>query len=289
MSKIKFYLKKHTVLFYFLLTFTISWGGVLIAVGGPGGIPGTKEEFDSLFPFVLITMLAGPSISGILLTSLVYGRSGLREFRSRLLKWRVSIQWYAIALLTAPILTITIFLVLTLTSTVFLPSIFVVSDKVTHVLFGIVVGFLAGLIEELGWTGFVVPELRKRYSILITGLIVGFFWAAWHLLVAFWASGTVTGNLSLTSYIVDPLLGLTLFRVLMVWVYDRTGSLLIGGILMHMSLTSSGRVICPQGILGLPLMTYDLIWFIVMWVVVAIIARGSRGQLWRQPREALPG
>jgi hypothetical protein len=34
-------------------------------------------------------MLAGPSVSGILLTAVVSGRPGLRQFFSRLRTWRV--------------------------------------------------------------------------------------------------------------------------------------------------------------------------------------------------------
>jgi hypothetical protein len=33
-----------------------------------------------LFPIALLAMLAGPSVAGILLTGLVHGRVGLREF-----------------------------------------------------------------------------------------------------------------------------------------------------------------------------------------------------------------
>jgi hypothetical protein len=40
-------------------------------VVGPGGFPGTKEQFETLFPFVAWAMLAGPSVAGILLTGLV--------------------------------------------------------------------------------------------------------------------------------------------------------------------------------------------------------------------------
>jgi uncharacterized protein len=39
-------------------------------------------------------------VAGILLTGLLYGKAGLREFRSRLLGWRVDARWYAVALLT---------------------------------------------------------------------------------------------------------------------------------------------------------------------------------------------
>jgi len=283
MTTIKTFIKRHPVLTYYALTFAISWGGVLLVIGGPGGIPGTKQQFDTLFPIALVAMLAGPSVTGLLLTGLVYGRAGFREFLSRLLKWRVGVRWYAVALLTAPLLMTAVYLALSLTSPVFLPGIFTSNDKLAYVLFGIVVGLMAGFIEELGWTGFAVPELRRRYGVLTTGLIVGFMWAAWHLLVAFWASGTISGALSLTSYLLDPLLFLTIFRVLMVWVYDRTGSLLLGGILMHMSLTASARIISPQGIVGVPLMTFDLVWFVVMWIVVAAVVVANGEQLSRQP------
>ena len=89
------------------LTFAISWGGILLVVG-PGGFPGTPEQFETLLPLVGLAMLAGPPVAGILLTGLVHGRAGLREFLSRLLRWRVGPRWYAVALLTAPLLMLTV-------------------------------------------------------------------------------------------------------------------------------------------------------------------------------------
>src|SRR5829696_10373908 len=103
MKTIRAFLKRHPVLAYYLLVFTISWGGILIVAGGPSGIPGTPEQVEALVPFALLAMFAGPPIGGIVLTGLLYGRAGLREFGSRLLKWRVGARWYAVALLTAPL------------------------------------------------------------------------------------------------------------------------------------------------------------------------------------------
>lgn len=34
--------------------------------------------------------------------------------------------------------------------------------------------------EEVGWSGFLTPKLRKIFSIPVTSLIVGVFWAVWH-------------------------------------------------------------------------------------------------------------
>ena len=52
------------MLAYYALVFTISWGGILFAVGvGPGGLPATKEQAEILFPFVLLALFAGPSMA----------------------------------------------------------------------------------------------------------------------------------------------------------------------------------------------------------------------------------
>jgi hypothetical protein len=51
---------RHPVPTYFALTFAISWGGVLLVIGGPRGIPGTREQFEKLLPFAILAMLAGP-------------------------------------------------------------------------------------------------------------------------------------------------------------------------------------------------------------------------------------
>ena len=194
-TKARAFINRHPVPTYF------AWGGVL-GVVGPSGFPGTPQQFQTLLPIVVAVMIAGPSISGLWLTGLIYGRAGFRELSSRLRKWRVSPRWYAVALLIAPVLMLTVLLALSIFSR-------------------------AGIFEELGWTGFAIPELRRRYGTLATGVIMGVAWAFWHLLVGRWASGTVSGNLTLASYMLDPFLFLAIFRILMVWVYDCTESLFV--------------------------------------------------------------
>src|ERR1700693_5229210 len=99
-STIKAFITRHRTPAYFTLTFVISWGGALLAIGGSGGMRGTTPTSDPRFMYALMAMLDGPSFTGILLTALVYGRTGLRKFLSRLFKWRVGASWYAVAFLT---------------------------------------------------------------------------------------------------------------------------------------------------------------------------------------------
>ena len=268
---------RHWVSAYFALAFAISWGGVLVAVG-PNGIPGAADQFATLLPVVVLAMLAGPSIAGIALTGLADGRAGLQEFRSRLLHWRVDARWYAVALLTAPLAVAATLLALSLSAPVFRPGIFTTSQPASHLLSGLVVGLAAGIFEELGWTGFAVPRLRLRYGVFATGLIVGFAWGAWHFLVTWWGSTGSAGAVSMTTYLPVLLFSfLPPYRVLMVWVYDRTGSLLVA-MLMHASLTASVRIFDPLAISGVPLLTYNLALAAVLWVVVAGVTAANRGR-----------
>jgi membrane protease YdiL (CAAX protease family) len=273
---------RHAVAAYFVHTFTISWGGVLLAVGGPAGMTGVRAQENPLFPYAVLAMVAGPSVTAFLLTVLLDGRSGLRQFRSRLLKWRVGARWYAVALLAAPLLAAAITMTLSLFSREFRPAIVATDDKAALLLLGLVVGVTAGFFEELGWTGFAIPRLRQRYGVLATGLIVGVFWSAWHLLVVIWGMGDRAGAIPVALFvIVDGLAGLPAFRVLMVWVYDRTESLFVA-ILMHVGVTFSTLALTPQTT-GLRLLAYGLMFAAAVWAVIAAIAVLNGRQLSRQP------
>jgi membrane protease YdiL (CAAX protease family) len=279
MTTIQAFIKKHPLPTYFALTFAISWGAILIMVG-PGGIPVAADQVVVLGMAILL----GPSVAGILLTGLTSGKAGLRELLSRLLRWRVGARWYAVALLTAPLSTVAVLLVLSLLSPEFLPGIFTSDDKATLLLTGIVAGLMVGFFEELGWTGFAVPRLRLRYGVLATGLIVGLLWGAWHFIL-FWESDSFSRALSLALLLGRLFSWLPAFRVLMVWVYDRTGSLLVT-MLMHVSLVASTVIVEPP-LTGGGLLTYILVRAAVLWVIAAVVAVANGGRLSRQslPRQ----
>jgi uncharacterized protein len=163
MISIKAFINSHPLLSYFALTFAISWGAILLAVGlGPGGFWATPQQFKMAVPYAVSAMLLGPSVAGVLMTGLLYGRAGFRELLSRLLRWRVGARWYAVALFTAPLVFTAAMLGLSLISPEFLPRIFVTSEKVSLVLMGILIGLPVGNFEELGWTGFAIPTMRLR-------------------------------------------------------------------------------------------------------------------------------
>lgn len=275
MTNIRAFVKSHPLLSYFALVLAISWGGLFLVVGG---ISATPEQLERLLLPALLATFAGPSVAGIALTALVHGKAGLRDLLARLTRWRVGARWYAIALLTAPLLVAATLIALTVTSPEFIPGIYTSGDKAGLLLFGIGWGLLGGgLLEEMGWTGFAVPALRQRYGALGTGLIVGFLWGAWHLPVTYWVmSGSAAGGITLGAFLLMFVFFhagcLPAYRVLMVWLYDRTENSLFVAMLMHASFSASRMILNPIGIAGLALATYDLVLAVALWLVVAAVA-----------------
>jgi uncharacterized protein len=269
----------HPLTAYFALTFAISWGGVLLVIARSGPMTEAPPTGDPLFGYAVLAMLAGPTVASILLTALLDGKDGLRALASRARAWRASAWWHAAALLMAPTIWTATLVALALVSSDYRPAILTTSHSGSLVLVGLAVGLGAGIFEEIGWTGFAIPRFRRRHGVLATGVMVGVVWAAWHLLTnVVWASAVTAGDLPMSIFLPTNMLGvlvgyLVAFRVLMVWVYDRTQSLLLA-MVMHASLTATVLTLDPVGLTGASLLFYSCALAAAAWIAVGtVVAR----------------
>src|SRR5918995_7319815 len=121
MKTIKAFVERHPLLSFYALAFAITWGGLIMVVSGPSEILGTPELLGTRFALVMLAWLAGPSVVGILMTGLLHGRAGLRDLLTTVTRWRVGARWYAVALLTAPLLVTAALFSLSLTFPEYLP------------------------------------------------------------------------------------------------------------------------------------------------------------------------
>jgi uncharacterized protein len=213
--------RRHQVGTHLALTLAWSWGYwiPLAATGGEGShVPG----------------LLGPAIAALIVTAIVDGRRGLRELGRRMRRWRLPARWYLVAL--APLVTgalgIAILLVVA-PDTITLRSLGSFPGLPDVGWLGVFVLALAinGFGEEVGWRGFVWPRLRRRRSLGGAALALAVPWAIWHV-PTFWLA---TG-MDLEPYVFPGwLLGLAAGAVVLGWLYERTGSLLLVA-LFHASL-----------------------------------------------------
>lgn len=271
------YIKNNPVTLYFILTFIISWSGILI-VANQTGIPATTEQFDKLLPIAMIPYLLGPSIAGFIMIGPTKGKKGFSELFRKLLKWRLGSTIYLIAIFTVPILSFISLFILYQFSEVYIPDIITTNDKTSLILSGLIYGIMGGgLLEELGWTGYATPKLREKYSVLKTGLIIGVFWGAWHFLPVFWGSGDSSGNLVLSRFLPGLFFhyaGLIPVRILIVWLYDRSLSL-IPPIILHATLTAFTFFIFNISQVGVSLFIYYILLATLFWVFAALIKSKS--------------
>lgn len=260
--------RRGAVTLYFVLAYAISWGGSLV-VGGPKffrGEPLGLEDALAMAPLVV----AGPLVAGIALTARSGGRRGLRELLARMGRWRVDIGWYAAALLTFPLL---IFLVLEALS-------IGVSPDFTpgFVAFGIVIGLVVGFIEEIGWMGFAYPRMARAHGIWKAILALAILHGLWHAVPGYLGESAIFGALWLPRFIAMWIVAMTAMRIILVWIYERTGSLLLAQ-LTHASSTGFLIVLSPATLTPAQGTLWFAVYGVALWMVaaIAIFALRRRG------------
>jgi membrane protease YdiL (CAAX protease family) len=100
-------------------------------------------------------------------------------------------------------------------------------------------GFLmtGGINEESGWRGFALPRLQSRYSILVSALIIWFFWAGWHLPYDFGRGIELRGILE------NRLIWNLVISIIISWLYNKTNGSLLAAALFHPAMNTFGNMI----------------------------------------------
>jgi hypothetical protein len=104
-----------------------------------------------------------------------------------------------------------------------------------------------------------------------TALLVGVLWGTWHLPL-FRDADSFSGALPLVLLLVQLFAWLPAYRVLLVRIYDRTGSVLMAA-LMHASLIATQLVLRPAQLSDAQSLASILVWAGLLWAVVLIASK----------------
>jgi membrane protease YdiL (CAAX protease family) len=238
-------IRRRPLIWFFVMANLFSWAVWTPYILSENGLGILHFRFPSIlgtsqFAGVLPGAYLGPILSAFLVTAIVDGRPGLRQWVGRLWKWRVSWRWYLIVLLAVPA-------VLTVTAAVLtggqaqLPPVQVLVAYLPALLIQMLT---TGLAEEPGWRDFALPRLQRRYGPLAGTLILGPLWGMWHLPLFFseWGGWPNVNWLTIAEFIASA----TAFSIVMTWVFNRTGESLPLAVLLHAGVNNYFSVIASQ-------------------------------------------
>lgn len=208
------------------------------------------------------------SLAAIVLVVIEGRKGGLRELIGRVLIWRVGIQWWAFALFFAIIPSVAALYLFNLLGG---PAVdwSRLPPLVTVIPMFLFLTIAAGIGEEFGWRGFLLPRLQARHNALVSGLIVGVLWAIWHIPL-FFIQGTNQYDLQSQGGLLPAILGYSLFVIVtsvqFTWVFNNTrGSVLLAAVLHGASNTWGGYIDVYRGHFG------GVLTFMAVSVLVSII------------------
>lgn len=222
---------------FFLLTFLFSW-----ILWLPGLLITCKLVTPDQSWIVLCNILrwvggTGPSVAAVLLTGKQDGYAGLKKLFRRVWDLRLG-YWYLPALLLLPAAVILAHVLNGLLFNSTFPKSSLLSE-----FYWIPVIFLFFLImqfsEELGWRGYALDRLQKRWSAVFSSVLLGCIWAIWHLPM-FLISGFSQHDNQLPYG--QFFITLVLISVLITWLQNNTRRSLAPAFIMHAMLNLSGEV-----------------------------------------------
>ncbi len=172
-------------------------------------------------------------LAAIILVIVEGRKGGLRELLGRFLIWRVGIQWWAFALLFTIFPSVAALYLYQLLGgpTVDWSGLQPLYTVVPTI---IILTIMAGMGEEFGWRGFLLPRLQARHNALVSSLIIGLVWITWHIPL-FFTKGTVQYQWRAEAGLLLPILGYGLFvtawAIQYTWVFNNTkGSVLLAAV-----------------------------------------------------------
>jgi membrane protease YdiL (CAAX protease family) len=232
---------------YFALSFSLTWLAWLPYILGRTGVgvlpvrvPEVLGSAQTLG--ILPGAYLGPITSAFVVTAVADGRPGLRRWAARLVRWRVRVRWYLLALVAVPAIGVL--------STLALPGAWSgLRAPTTAVLLAyvpvLVLQFLTtGVAEEPGWRDFAQPRLQDRFGPLAGSLILGPLWGMWHLPLFFseWAGWPDVNWLMAAEFVGAAVL----LSIVMTWLFNRAEESLPVVMLFHASINTLYSVVWPE-------------------------------------------
>ncbi len=186
----------------------------------------------------------GPTVASFIVTARTEGRSGVRQLLGSLVSWRVSPRWYVLTLALPPLVTAASLLVVDRGTDTLRQFSLGAALANLPVAYALALPF-GPLGEELGWRGFALPRLLRRFGPVKASLLLGGLWTFWHIPMMLWSPGASIPSfmrLSVVSVLVYWI-QITAITVLMTVLFLNTKGSVLLAVLAHLSFNTAESVV----------------------------------------------
>jgi membrane protease YdiL (CAAX protease family) len=249
---------------FFLIAFLIPIVATVFATlidGLQSGL--VTNQLSPLAMIVVLAMVHAPTIAAMIVAYRDEGFEGNKKLFRKLKYWKFEAKWYLIALLL-----LSLSILVSLFGMSFFSQSYTPAFSFSILTFAVL---LSALWEEIGWTGFALPRMLKRYGPLKTALMLGVIHTFWHLAADYWGASAFYGNLyRYLAHFTLWMIGLIILRIIIVWIYIRTQSLVLGW-LTHFSYTGGQLFLVPLTLTTVETLLWNTAFVIVLLLVVTFL------------------
>lgn len=208
---------------YLIIAFTFTW---LI------WIPQVLEAQGVLEPSFFTRLKGGafgPLVAAFVLTYWNEGPEGVKTLLKRAIDYKFSKVWWLPIFLFIPFI-LGGALILAILSGEVIPELSWVSAPWMLIVTFVWIFFNGGPVqEEFGWRGYTLDRLQERFNALVSSVINGVIWFAWHLPLFYMPREEIYYR----SPMLPVLFSMILVNILFTWIYNNTGGSLLAALITH--------------------------------------------------------
>ena len=227
------------VILFVLLTYIISWAFIY-----PSFQMILHSKNKDIPPLAFIGLIGqyGPTIIALVIVTWFYGKSDCKNLLRKYLQWKQPLKWYLFVLLLPVLIR---FAATLSTSFSGYKNQFAITTESFYMLpvFLLIALPFGPLGEELGWRGFLLPELLKKNNWVVSSLVTGCVWTVWHLASFTLPGAALPSVFEVNAFTLFLYFLETLFKsFILTFVYLKTNGNLILAILLHASQNASSNI-----------------------------------------------
>jgi membrane protease YdiL (CAAX protease family) len=218
------------LILFFLIAFLVAWLFFITA-----GIISNNAQLSSLSRLLIFMGVISPGLVAVSLTAITKGGVGVKLLINKISFNGTKVTWYIFAVTFIAFIKGLAALVFFLLYNSWPPF---GTTSWYVMLFAIAVSMWVQAGEEIGWRGYALPLMSKKFGLAMASILLGIIWATWHLPL-FYITAADTFNQSF------PLYGLqvTGLSVIMAWLLWKVNGNLLPLMVFHAAINNTKDIV----------------------------------------------